>query len=197
MNALISTTALAAAAAIPVAALAAPVANAIPPALAAELDEWLAALARWEAISNAEESAVEKHLEERGLTHNDFDRAMQQRLEKGDDRLWAEYQEASDRAYREVMSPERLSATEGGGDRDLTEIQDALWDVCYEILEFRAKTLADLAVQAKAVKHVEPEWWEEKSPPRESGVSYMEGYAGRQLVENILNMAGQFGIAPA
>jgi hypothetical protein len=41
-----------------------------------------------------EVDAAHKLLEERGWTKDASDRAMQQRIDYGDDRLWIEYQQA-------------------------------------------------------------------------------------------------------
>ena len=108
-------------------ALAAPDAGAIPTAIVAAFNHWVARLETWEATSRMETDAAHKLLEERGWTKDASDRAMQQRIDYGDERLWIEYQQASERAYCEIMSPERFRSTEGGGDQDLNEIQDALW----------------------------------------------------------------------
>lgn len=69
-----------------------------------------------------------------------------------------------------------------------------MWPLCYEILAFEASTLADLALQMRAVQYIESEWWEEELPPTDEHGSYMDGYAGRRLVESALRMIEQPGV---
>lgn len=104
--------------------------------------------------------------------------------ETGDRRLLDEYLLAAARADDYVDPPED----------DLDEIQEAMWPLCYEILAFEASTLADLALQMRAVQYIESEWWEEELPPTDEHGSYMDGYAGRRLVESALRMIEQPGV---
>ena len=74
------------------------------------------------------------------------------------------------------------------------EIQEAMWPLCYEILAFEASTLADLALQMRAVQYIESEWWEEELTPTDEHGSYMDGYSGHRLVESALRMIEQPGV---
>lgn len=166
--------------------------DAIPAAIVTEFDEWLSRLEKWEVTSAAETAAAHKLLEERGWPKDTYGRAIHTRNTLGNDELWAEYIEAMNRAYREVLSPDRLSRMNGAEDEEMIEIQTTLSKLSDEILGFEPMTLSDLAAQARAVQYIESEWWGESDAPATGGRgAYVEGYAGRRLVENIIRMARQ------
>lgn len=173
-------------------ALASP-ANAIPAAIVAEFDKWLATFERWETTIAAERAAADNLLRERGWPEDASDRAIEQ-LSNGDNRPWAEYMEAMDRAYREVMSPERIESTEHGGDAELGKIQDALHPLCHQIFDAEPQTLADLAVQARAVKYLRADWWaeeEERAAIKGAIDIYPEKAPALRLINNVLRLSEQ------
>lgn len=161
--------------------------DAIPAAIVTEFNEWLSRLEKWEATSAAETAAAHKLLEERGWPNDTYDRAIHARKTLGNDELWAEFMEAMNRAYREVLSPDRLRRMNGAEDEEMNEIQTTLSKLSDEILGFEPMTLGDLAAQARAVQYIESEWWGESDAPAIGE----QGYAGRRLVENIIRMARQ------